>query len=42
MPWMKVLRKPRLNKTVVSVAVDTAANFARLLSLSDMVIPFRR
>src|SRR5262245_52527307 len=46
MPWMKVLRKPRLNRAVVRVAVDTAANFSRLLSLSDlfslsdMVTPF--
>jgi len=36
MPWMKVLRKPRLNSTVVRVAVDTAVNFSRLLSLSDL------
>src|SRR5262249_13857203 len=36
MPWMKVLRKPRLNSTVVRVAVDTAVNFSRLFSLSDM------
>src|SRR5262245_57038742 len=36
MPWMKVLRKPRLNRAVVRVAVDTAANFSRLLSLSDL------
>src|SRR5262249_42591898 len=39
MPWMKVLGKPRLNKTVVSVAVDTALNLARLFSLSDMAAP---
>ncbi len=37
MPWMKVLRKPRLNRTVVSVAVDTAASFARARSLKDML-----
>src|ERR671936_697413 len=42
MPWMNVLRKPRLNRTVVRVAVDTALNLVRLLSLSDMAIPFRR
>src|SRR5262245_10454086 len=40
MPWMKVLRKPRLNRTVVRVAVDTAVNFSRLFSLSDMATPF--
>src|SRR5262249_10691105 len=40
MPWMKVLRKPRLKRTVVRVAVDTAINFSRLLALSDMVPPF--
>src|SRR5262249_17024646 len=39
MPWMKVLRKPRLNSKVVSVAVDTAANFSRPLALSDMAAP---
>ena len=39
---MKVLRKPRLNRTVVRVAVDTAANFSRLLALSDMATPFWR
>jgi hypothetical protein len=38
MPWMNVLRKPRLNRTVVNVAVDTAANLVRLLSVSDMAI----
>jgi hypothetical protein len=40
MPWMKVLRKPRLNSTVVRVAVDTAVNFSRLFSLSDMATAF--
>ena len=29
---MKVLRKPRLNRTVVSVAVDTAASLSRALA----------
>src|SRR5262245_9734617 len=33
---MKVLRKPRLNSTVVSVAVDTAASLLRLVSERDM------
>src|ERR1700757_2286139 len=42
MPWMKVLRKPRLNRTVVRVAVDTAVNFSRLFALSDMATPFFR
>ena len=37
MPWMKVLRKPRLNRTVVKVAVDTVASFARARSLKDML-----
>src|SRR5262245_32742292 len=36
MPWMNVLRKPRLNRTVVSVAVDTAASLVRAFSPSDM------
>src|SRR5829696_187784 len=31
-PWMKVLRKPRLNRTVVSVAVETADNFSLVAS----------
>ena len=30
MPWMKTLRSPRLNKTVVSVAVETFFKAARL------------
>jgi hypothetical protein len=34
------LRKPRLNRTVVRVAVDTAVNFSRPFSLSDMATPF--
>src|SRR5262249_59099622 len=40
MPWMKVLRKPRLNSTVVRVAVDTAVNLSRFFSLSGMAAPF--
>jgi hypothetical protein len=39
MPWMKVLRNPRLNRTVVSVALDTAVNFARVFSLNGMAEP---
>src|SRR6266545_2993799 len=34
---MKVLRNPRLNRTVVSVAVDTAASLVRAFSLRDMI-----
>jgi len=29
-PWMNTLRKPRLNSTVVSVAVDTFFSASRL------------
>src|SRR4029077_1562184 len=42
-PWMKVLRRPCLNRTVVSVAVDTTINLARAFSLSAMAaLPFSR
>jgi hypothetical protein len=34
---MKVLRKPRLNRTVVSVAVDISTSLLRVLSAIDMV-----
>src|SRR5262249_3671342 len=40
MPWMKALRKPRLNRTAVRVAVDTAVNFSRVFSLSYIALPF--
>src|SRR6185312_7146090 len=39
MPWIKVLRRPCLNRTVVSVAVDTTINLARAFSLSAMAAP---
>jgi hypothetical protein len=39
---MKVLRKPCLNNTVVSVAVDTAVNLVRAFSLSAMAAPLFR